>query len=171
MNFTASIHTGCHTPLSLQSRSCGDRIKRYFDQSVIGARVERDCQCEHWPQSSYGSAGLDWGWVAGSICLPRCLHHVNEESTGETEAGADYEWREECECTGIWPYREWSVSRAWSELWCKSGLILGDMTLCYDDEMYWSVLYINYTCSKVAIYVAKKYSIESRIRYIISEQS
>ena len=47
MHFTASIHTGGHTPLSLQSRSGRDRIKRYFDQRVIGARVERDCQCEH----------------------------------------------------------------------------------------------------------------------------
>ena len=110
MHFTASIHIGGHTPLSLQSRSCRDRIKRYFDQSVIGARVERDCQCGAW------LPGLEWGCVADSFCLPRCLYHKNEESTWEIEARADHEWSEECEWTRIWPYREWIVSRTWLEL-------------------------------------------------------
>ena len=122
MLFTASIHTGGHTLLSLQSRSCRDRIKRYFDQSVIGARVERDCQCEHWPESSYGSAGLGRGCIACSLYLPRCLHHGNEESTGVTEGRADHEWSEECECIRNWPYREWSLNRDGPDLWCESGL-------------------------------------------------
>ena len=110
MYFTASIHTGGHTPFSI-------RWERYFDQSVIGVRMERDCQCEHWPQSSYGSAGLEWVSVAVSLCLPRCLPHENIESTGETKARADHEWSKECEYTRIWPYREWSVT--WAMVWIK----------------------------------------------------
>ena len=111
MHFTASVHTGSHAPVESKDISTRER-------------VEHDWQCEHWSQSSYGCAALEWGCVAGSLCLPRCLHHENEESTGENKARENREWSEECECSRIWPYREWSVSRAWLELWSESNLTL-----------------------------------------------
>ena len=55
MVFSASIHTGSHAPLSLQSRSAHNLIKRYFNMSVIGARAECDCRCELLPRFSCDS--------------------------------------------------------------------------------------------------------------------
>ena len=70
MHFTASIHTGSHTLLPLSSHA-----PVAIESKDISTRawLERDCQCEHWPQSSYGSAGLEWGYVAPWFALPATL--------------------------------------------------------------------------------------------------
>ena len=86
MRFTASIHTGCHTPLSLQSR-LNQKIFRPQRVWSVTASVNID----HSPVMVL--QGLSEECVAGSFCLPHCLHHENEESAGETEARVDHEWR------------------------------------------------------------------------------
>ena len=60
-------------PVTLRSR----RIVKYFNQSVIGARVERDCQCEFDHSPITVLQGLSEGCDVGSLCLPLCLHHGN----------------------------------------------------------------------------------------------
>ena len=120
MHFTASIHTGGHSPLSLHSRSGLDRIKRCFDQSVIGARVESDRQCELWPQSSYGSAGLEWGCVAGSLCLPRAYIMEMKKAQDKLKLERTMNGAKNVNARGF----DRTVSRVWAEPWCESSLAI-----------------------------------------------